>query len=135
MSVPSVEQLVASLASGSADPGWLVPLAALGAAFLGSAHCAAMCGGLAAASSQDRASLRAYQLSRLGGYALLGALGGFFGERILAREALAGPALIAALLMSLVLVLSGLSLWGVRWSRAGSAWLEARLTRASSGRR
>ncbi len=50
-------------------------------AFLGSWHCAAMCGPIACLA-QNRGQLISYQLGRLTSYSLLGALAGALGQAL-----------------------------------------------------
>lgn len=57
-------------------------LSLLGIAFLGSWHCAAMCGPIAIAIGKNR-SLKTYHLGRAISYISLGVLAGFFGQTVL----------------------------------------------------
>lgn len=106
-------------------------LLATGAAvgFLGSAHCVAMCGGIAGALSLAQPPARrrgaarllhhaAYSAGRLGSYALAGGLAGAFG---LAVATLLGGAVALRAAAALLMVLLGLYLCG--W-RTGLGWLE-----------
>jgi uncharacterized protein len=65
-----------------------IPMAVLAASFLGSGHCATMCGGLVTASARSRKTWSAYQLGRLTGYLALGSLAGWVGGIVLSS----GPA-------------------------------------------
>lgn len=78
----------------------------LAASLLGSLHCAAMCGGLVAATTGMRGGApahAAYNLGRLAAYAVLGALAGGLGRAF----ALAGVGQGAALLSGALLVAWG----------------------------
>ncbi len=63
----------------------LLPLAILGSSFLGSWHCAGMCGPFAAITG-SRGQLWHYHLGRLIIYFSLGMASGFFGEFVLTSE-------------------------------------------------
>lgn len=106
-------------------------LLAAGAAvgFLGSAHCVAMCGGIAGALSLAQPPARrhgaarllhhaAYSAGRLASYALAGALAGALG---LAAATLFGGTAPLRVAAALLMVLLGLYLCG--W-RTGLGWLE-----------
>jgi sulfite exporter TauE/SafE len=95
-------------------------LAVVGASIVGSAHCAAMCGGFVAAyagggarSTLERAaSHAAYNAGRLVTYVALGAAAGALGAQLNLAGAAAGIAQVAAIATGLVLLLSGAAgLW------------------------
>lgn len=56
------------------------PVVALLAGLGGSLHCVGMCGGLVTASCNNKNDVFKYQVGRLGGYMLIGALGGLIGS-------------------------------------------------------
>lgn len=92
----------------------LVPI--LSASLLGSAHCAAMCGGFVVAyagSGNDRSSANArvhlaYHAGRVLSYATLGALAGALGRAIDLAGAAAGYATAAAIVAGSLMILWGL---------------------------
>jgi hypothetical protein len=107
-------------------------LSVFGAALLGSAHCAAMCGAMACASADVSAQPRerfrassAYHGARLAGYLILGALAGALGAGVDATVAMRGVIRPAALVAGVVLVVWGtlraLALTGVRIPRLRAA--------------
>lgn len=61
---------------------WLFVAGSIGVAFLGSWHCAGMCGPIAALANRPR-QFFFYQVGRLASYALLGTLAGAFGKGVL----------------------------------------------------
>jgi sulfite exporter TauE/SafE len=88
----------------------------LGASLLGSAHCAAMCGGFVcfytgtAHPGNDGAALRAhaaYHAGRFASYLLLGALAGAIGAGVAELGALAGVGRAAAIVAGALMVLWG----------------------------
>src|SRR5512134_1314305 len=88
-------------------------LGVLAASLVGSAHCAAMCGGFvcfysgAGAPARDAAMLRAhalYNVGRLMAYLLLGALAGLAGSGVTRLGALAGIGQAAAILAGLLMI-------------------------------
>ena len=91
-------------------------LSALGAAFLGSGHCASMCGAFACAaadvSREFPAKLRAsaaYHLARLVAYASLGAIAGLLGANVDSTLAIRGFIRPAALIGGSLLVVWGMA--------------------------
>jgi uncharacterized protein len=98
--------------------------AALLAGFLGSGHCFAMCGGLAAAlgmrariagasHSVTLRNIAAYQVGRVGGYTLAGALIGFFGTSLQSAVNLPNLATGVRVASGVLLVLIAIRiLWG-----------------------
>ena len=103
----------------------LLLLSAFGAALLGSAHCAAMCGAMACASADVSAepgerfrASSAYHGARLAAYMLLGAVAGAAGAGIDSTIAVQGIIRPAALIAGVVLILWGslraIELAGVR---------------------
>ena len=126
-------------------------LSALGAALLGSLHCAAMCGGLAAfATGSDPRARSAsaalpvllYNGGRLVVYALLGALAGAAGAALDLAGELAGVGRVAALitggamvLWSLLLLLQaqGARIPSLSLGAAPARWLSGALERYGQG--
>lgn len=107
-------------------------LSAFGAALLGSAHCAAMCGAMACASADVSAEpgerFRAsatYHAARMVAYVLLGALAGAAGAGVDATVSMRGVIRPAALVGGVLLVVWGvmraLTSVGVRVPRVGAA--------------
>ena len=108
------------------------------AGLLGSAHCAAMCGGIATALGATRAAGAplwlpvVQQLGRVGGYVVVGSLAGALGLAAGAGFGVLRWAEILRLATALVIVLIGLDLalgggWSARWLRAperlgGALW-------------
>lgn len=106
-------------------------LGALGASFVGSLHCAGMCGPLVvfcgAGERSDRRALVAYHTARITGYMLLGGLAGSVGAALdLGGDAL-GLTRVASVLAGLTMVGIGLSgLFGVMArARSRKACVEA----------
>ena len=98
------------------DFAHLAPLAALGASFAGSLHCAGMCGPLSLAAAPSSRAQFAYHGGRLAAYATLGALSGAAGHALLGDAAPVWLSLAAAATVGVVLVLQGLAHWpGLRW--------------------
>ena len=94
---------------------WLTVAAALLAGLLGSAHCAAMCGGIAtgfSAMSRSSGWLPAIEvnLGRVGGYVVAGAIAGGLGAGIIHVARLPWLAVGARALVGLVLIVVGLRL-------------------------
>lgn len=87
----------------------MIPLlaGALLAGLMGSPHCVAMCGAFASGCSRARGGLLAWHLGRLTGYAILGALAGYFGA------ALPGPAWLPGALAAAFLIWFSASLAGL----------------------
>lgn len=82
------------------------------ASFLGSPHCAGMCGGFAAFCSRKNggvAAVCAYNFGRLGTYVSLGLLAGGLGAVLNAGGQTIGLARVAAISLGLCMVLWGLS--------------------------
>jgi sulfite exporter TauE/SafE len=86
---------------------WTVPLTVLATSFLGSAHCAGMCGGLAVNFAPHRSGRWAYQGGRLLSYAGIGALSGAAGQTAIAFINKYNLSLIAAILMAGFLIIMG----------------------------
>jgi len=97
----------------------------LAASLVGSPHCAGMCGGIAwmaaPGPAPSRRALAAYHLSRLAGYAVLGALAGALGGGVDRLGAFAGIGRTAALVAGAVMLAWGaatvLTALGVRLPR------------------
>lgn len=99
----------------------LLPLAILTSSFLGSWHCAGMCGPFAALTG-SRGQLWHYHLGRLIVYLLLGLLSGFLGEFILQSEFqwLRGA---GALGLGILLIMMGLQyLLALSWGKESHHW-------------
>ncbi len=95
----------------------LLPLAILTSSFLGSWHCAGMCGPFAALTG-SRGQLWHYHLGRLLVYVGLGALAGFFGDFVMSSE-FRWVRLVGAGLLGFTLIALGLQYffsfdWGAR---------------------
>ena len=93
---------------------WGVPASVFIMAFLGSGHCAAMCGGIAVMASAG-SNLRAqvtYQMARLAGYLSLGALSGLVGKTFLADAANSGLPTWVGLAIATTFLITGWRLWG-----------------------
>lgn len=87
---------------------WRLFLGVVSASLAGSFHCVAMCGSLAAiASTQGRNSLLGYQLGRLLGYGLLGALAGALGQAVFAKQAMSELGFAAGVVLGAFLVVLG----------------------------
>lgn len=93
----------------------------LGTAFLGSWHCAGMCGAIAA-NFRSRGALIGYQAGRGFAYVILGVAAGLAGERFLV-EASPGFRVIAALVLAVALLLHRPPAFFERWLRARSLTL------------
>jgi sulfite exporter TauE/SafE len=112
-------------------------LAVVGASVVGSAHCAAMCGGFVAAyagngarSSLERAaSHAAYNTGRLVTYVALGAAAGALGAQLNLAGTASGIAQVAAIATGIVLLLSGAA--GL-WPRQKLVQLRSRSPRGPS---
>lgn len=83
-------------------------LSLIGIAFLGSWHCAAMCGPIAIAIGKNR-SLKTYHLGRAISYIALGAIAGFFGQTVLHFTS-PSTRVIGLIFLSIVLLLTLLPL-------------------------
>jgi sulfite exporter TauE/SafE len=106
----------------------------LGAAFLGSGHCFAMCGGVAAAVGIDGKNIAAYQGGRLLSYVTLGATAGAFGAELLASGWRSPLAFASAALFSLFFFAAAIALWrGGPLKSAALASLSARAWRGLPG--
>lgn len=105
------------------SPDWLLLGAALMSGLMGGAHCAAMCGGIAAgfASMAPGAGLAmALQanLGRVAGYTLAGAIAGGIGGGLVRVAQHDGLALALRTAVGAVLVIAALRLWGIKgWPR------------------
>lgn len=93
-----------------------VPLAILGSSFLGSWHCAGMCGPFAALTG-SRGQLWHYHLGRLLVYTTLGATAGWFGEFVFKSEFKIFRAMGATLLGVLLIALGLQYLLGLEWGK------------------
>lgn len=100
----------------------LLPLAILTSSFLGSWHCAGMCGPFAALTG-SRGQLWQYHLGRLLVYGGLGALSGALGEFVLKSE-FSWMRNLGALVLGLMLLLMGLQylLSASRWWQSSHHW-------------
>jgi len=105
-------------------------IGALLAGLLGSPHCAAMCGGFAAACGADGGSVSPWHVGRLLTYATLGALAGAFGAVV------PGPSWVATVAAFALLVWFAARLAGLApetrvrlpWLSRAAAWLVAQRT-------
>ncbi len=103
MSVPSLDPQVLS---------WSVPISVLAASFVGSPHCAAMCGPLALGLGPNRAALLAYNLGRFFSYAALGAIAGGLGSKALSGlQSSAWASTLFLLFLSALLIWMGVRTW------------------------
>lgn len=99
----------------------LLPLAILTSSFLGSWHCAGMCGPFAALTG-SRGQLWQYHLGRLLVYASLGALAGYFGDFVMSSE-FRWLRLVGATLLGLTLIALGLQyLFSFDWGKRSHFW-------------
>lgn len=99
----------------------LLPLAILTSSFLGSWHCAGMCGPFAALTG-SRGQLWQYHLGRLLVYASLGALAGSFGDFVMSSE-FRWLRLVGATLLGLTLIALGLQyLFSFDWGKRSHFW-------------
>lgn len=92
----------------------------IGTAFLGSWHCAGMCGAIAV-NFRGRGDLIGYHLGRAFSYVTLGALAGLAGESLLSGSF--ALRLAAAILLALSLLLHRPPAWIERWLRQRSMHL------------
>ncbi len=108
-----------------------IPISVLATSLLGSGHCLAMCGGIAAAAGPRAKPAIAYQLGRLIAYLAVGLLCGTIGARVLASAWSSRWENMAALLVCLLMALTGLSLWRegrrLHWSPLGTGALARRI--------
>lgn len=96
------DQLASRLGDLSTFIPWVSFLAGLG----GGLHCVGMCGGLVAASCDRPQEIVRYQIGRLLGYLLLGALAGVLGS-LLNIQAIPQLSLISGVLIGLVFIYWG----------------------------
>lgn len=89
----------------------VIPLAVIGASFLGSTHCIAMCGGLALSRSQTRSDLFLYHSGRLTGYVALGAAAGALGSKIFSPSVAVWMSWVASLFMGAVFFALAVRTW------------------------
>jgi hypothetical protein len=110
----------------------IAPLAALLAGLAGSAHCFSMCGGIAGAlGMQARAAVATtasavqaaslYQIGRVAGYSIAGAIFGFIGARAAQLLDLARMAYVLRVASGVLIVLLGIRLL-LRWNAL--QWIE-----------
>jgi len=83
-----------------------IPVGVFIASILGSSHCAAMCGPIAITTNNNNGGLGLYHFGRLLSYLLLGALAGYFGEKLLSSKYQV-VSIASAILISAFLILSG----------------------------
>ncbi len=94
----------------------------LAASLVGSPHCAAMCGLIAAGAGRERRARSAYHLGRLAGYLTLGGLAGSVGFFLNQAGALAGFVDFTTRLAGTLLVVAGVTtLLAARGIRVGSS--------------
>lgn len=83
-----------------------IPVGVFIASILGSSHCAAMCGPIAITTNNNNGGLDFYHFGRLLSYLLLGALAGYFGEKLLSSKYQI-VSIASAILISAFLIFSG----------------------------
>lgn len=103
MSAPVAE----FFASFSTYMPWVSFITGLG----GGLHCVGMCGGLVTASCSGGEDVVRYQLGRLAGYLLLGALAGFAGESLRLLTAGPWPAFFGGLSLGALFIYWGIESW------------------------
>lgn len=94
------------------------PFVALLAGLGGSLHCVGMCGGLVTASCQNKTDVTRYQIGRLLGYALVGAIGGFIGSFLNIQNISPAVSLISGLTIGALFIF-----WGLKSFRGKKAEL------------
>lgn len=99
---------------------WLLVLSIISTSFLGSWHCAAMCGPVASLMAQ-RKSLLSYHLGRLVSYGLLGAVAGGLGQVFLNSHVVLLRWISAGFLALFLFYLGLTTLFPQRW-KAPSQW-------------
>jgi uncharacterized protein len=93
----------------------LIPLSIFTASFLGSWHCAGMCGPLAA-SAATKNQLMHYNLGRLLSYTILGVVSGVIGRWALFSE-MPWVRYIAVIVIAMLLILNGISFLNPQWQK------------------
>jgi len=83
-----------------------IPVGVFIASLLGSSHCAAMCGPIVITINNSNRGLGLYHFGRLLSYLLLGALAGYFGEKLLSSKYQI-VSITSAILISTFLMFSG----------------------------
>lgn len=96
------------------NEGMLLALGILSTSFLGSWHCAAMCGPIACLMG-ERKSLLTYHLGRLTAYVSLGVLAGSVGQLFLDSQ-YTWLRTVSAILFAVILLSMGLRLINPRWT-------------------
>lgn len=112
----------------------LVPLIIFIGGFLGSPHCAVMCGPVALQFSRNPRELWAYQLGRMLSYSLMGALAGFLGSTIYFEGYPVWASQVLIGFMGLLIFIIGLrGFWGLRshfnWNLPLSSRVSALISR------
>lgn len=112
---------------------FFIAIAILSSSFIGSWHCAAMCGPIASIISR-RESLYLYHSGRGLGYIFLGLAGGYTGSFFLTNE-FHSVRIVAGLIFTLLLVVMGVQTFrGVQVFRAPQTpWVHAQFTKPTSG--
>ena len=95
---------------------YLLAAAILSSSFIGSWHCAAMCGPIACVAAKNK-SLGLYHLGRGLSYATMGALGGYLGSFLLTSEYETVRAIAGFLFAAILVVLGLLTLSGRKFPR------------------
>lgn len=91
----------------SNDTQWILPLSIFVAGLIGSPHCLAMCGPLAANFAKTKKQMASYQAGRLFSYVLLGVAFGAFGKKIFGTDRPDWLSLASLSLLAILLVTNG----------------------------
>jgi sulfite exporter TauE/SafE len=88
------------------------PLSILSASFLGSGHCAGMCGGLATTIGRNRVSAFFYHAGRMISYTVAGALAGSIGKSVFfAKEISTILTSFTAIIFAASFIFMGMQIW------------------------
>lgn len=90
---------------------WLIPSAVILAGFIGSPHCASMCGPLVVNFAKSIGALALYQLGRLLSYLVLGAMAGAFGQKVFAASFPSWITSISLASITALLFINGINLF------------------------
>lgn len=88
-----------------------MPWVSFAAGLGGGLHCVGMCGGLVTASCERGGHIVSYQLGRLGGYLLLGAVGGLAGGLLRVLTDGPWPAFLGGTTLGLLFIVWGVQSW------------------------